>query len=116
MKGLSVFEPSRRPPHLMRQRPFSAVLQQMPKEMVRQEQIEEIDDIKHRIAMKKNIKVPICSLTNALLVPTGFDTNDKLGLFPKPGCMLFDNIFAKKKKKKKGKKGKKGKKKKKSKR
>ena len=59
------------------------------------------------------IKVPMNSLLNALMIPTGINDETKVSLLPKAGFGLMENIFAKKKKKKKGSKMGKGKKKKK---
>jgi hypothetical protein len=88
------------------QRPFSAVLDNLTVEKYREEQIEEIEEIKRRLA-KYKINVPIKELKDAMLIPEGITEPQKLEVLPPAGLGLLKNPFFKTKKKKKKKKGKK---------
>ncbi|EAS03934.3 hypothetical protein TTHERM_00456720 (macronuclear) [Tetrahymena thermophila SB210] len=99
--SLSVYSKDRRN---QLHRPFSAVISRVNVDVVRKEQVDEIEEVKKRLA-KYNVNVPIKAMKNALLVPEG-NLGVDADLMPDPGLGLFSNPFFKvgKKKKKKGKK------------
>ncbi|KRX01967.1 hypothetical protein PPERSA_07612 [Pseudocohnilembus persalinus] len=104
--GLSIYGKVENP-YKKQNRPFSAVFEKLPIEKYRDEQIDEIQNIKLRMARHK-INIPFKDLQNALLIPEGA-VGSKAEIMPKLGEYLPVNPFfkGKKKKKKKGKKGKK---------
>ena len=85
--------------------PVARSLEQVTVDKYREEQLDEIEQIKRRMA-KYKINVPMKELADALLIPEGFNDEQKLEQIPEPGYGLLRNPFfkTKKKKKKKGKK------------
>ncbi|CAD8158190.1 unnamed protein product [Paramecium pentaurelia] len=88
-------------------RPLSAILAAQPLDQVRYDQLQEIEEIKLRLA-KKGVAVPVQKLVNALLIPDPINLKDPEGnSLPPPGFGMKVDPFAKKKKSKKKKRSKK---------
>ena len=77
------------------------MFEQLNPEIIRQQQLAEIEEVKNRMA-KYKVNVPIKKLMDSMMVPSG-GTKDKYDLLPEPGQGLMVNPFFKGKKKKKGK-------------
>lgn len=86
-------------------RPFSSIYAKVNDQVARTAQIEEIEDVKKKLA-KFKIKVPIKTLESSLLLPQ-IQPEEKKAPILQSGTRLMTNPFFKDKKKKKGKKGKK---------
>ncbi|KRX10921.1 hypothetical protein PPERSA_12045 [Pseudocohnilembus persalinus] len=86
-------------------RPFSAVFDIIDREKMRQEQIDEIHEIKNRM-VKYKVNVQLKKLMDSIVIPEQI-TGAKANIFPTPGMQLYEDIFAKEAKTKKKKKGKK---------
>jgi len=94
-KSLSVYDQEK----VLKYRPFSAVHQVAKPETFRKSQMEEIEEIKAKLA-KFKIKVPVKQLKTSLLLPEVSKANS-LSKLPNPGASLMINPFFKEKKGKK---------------
>jgi len=94
-KSLSVYDQDK----VLKYRPFSAVHQVAKPEVFRKSQMEEIEEIKSKLA-KFKIKVPVKQLKTSLLLPEVSKANS-LSKLPNPGATLMVNPFFKEKKGKK---------------
>ena len=90
--SLSIYDQSK----MSKYRPFSAVYQTAKPENFRKAQMEEIDEIKAKLA-KFKIKMPAKQLKTSLLLPELVPSGNKT--LPAPGAGLFVNPFYKEKKK-----------------
>jgi len=86
-------------------RPFSSITARADPDIARKQQLQEIDEVKKKLA-KFKIKVPVHTLQTSIMLPE-IKSDDKKIPLPDGGSRLMVNPFFKDKKKKKGKKKKK---------
>jgi hypothetical protein len=102
-KSLSIYDQSK----VTKYRPFSAAYETAKPETFRKNQMQEIEEIKSKLA-KFKIKVPVKQLQTSILLPELALTQASFPKLPTPGASLLRNPFYKEKKgRKKGSKKKK---------